>query len=112
MKTSFEKFMASNAVKPVELGEHKVELGKIDDIETSIKAFSSDIPELESKLNLIKNELRSSMDGLASLVNDIDMMDKLAKQIGDTGLQDRILRNKNLVNQKYGVVAKLFNKNK
>lgn len=87
----------------------KVELGKIDDIETAIKAYSTDLPDLESKINNIKNELRSNMDGLASLIHDIELMDKLAKQIGDTTLQDRILRNKNLINQKYGVVSKLFN---
>lgn len=87
----------------------KIELGKIDDIETAIKAYSTDLPDLESKINNIKNELRSNMDGLASLIHDIELMDKLAKQIGDTTLQDRILRNKNLINQKYGVVSKLFN---
>lgn len=41
MKTSFEKFMASNAVQSVELSTVKVDLALVDDIQRMVNALNS-----------------------------------------------------------------------
>jgi hypothetical protein len=48
MKTSFEKFMASTAVKSVELGEHKVELALVDDAKKIVMDFGVNLKEIET----------------------------------------------------------------
>ena len=47
MKTSFEKFMASSAVK-VELGQNKVELALLDDMKVTIDNAKARIKSLKS----------------------------------------------------------------
>ena len=107
MKTSFEKFMASNAVNPVELGEHKVELALIDDIRNSIKtAFAlydvqSPLISAQMQVKKAKNEytvaLAKAEDGLkkAKELGSEMMMQPFQKSIveikGGISLCDKLI---------------------
>ena len=57
MKTSFEKFMASNAVTEstnVQLGAIKVELGLMDDFKELEKVIETNYTQLGRDINLVK----------------------------------------------------------
>lgn len=74
MKTSFQKFMASSAVK-VELGEVKVDLALIDDANAQVVAVNT-------KLDKALKSART----LAMLFNEINRDSKVADKTIETAL--------------------------
>jgi len=96
MKTSFEKFMASSAVKSVELSDNKVELGQVKielamDMDTLIKTADKFIFEdmkIQSKAIALLNEAQKL---LASANNDpkplLDEYQALMAQLSKLGVE-------------------------
>jgi hypothetical protein len=96
MKTSFEKFMASNAVNKVELSEIKVELALLDDVKARIDEAKKRISDLKTSeklvLDLIANasKFQSKLEseyGFANslstvIENALSRAEKSAKELG------------------------------
>jgi hypothetical protein len=88
----------------------KIDLGKIDAIETSINDLAMQMPQLEAKLNEVQNKIKSNMDSLNNMIPEFELMDKLSKQIGDTPLMDRITKGKKMLQEKLAVCTKLYSR--
>jgi len=88
----------------------KIDLGKIDAIETSINDLAMQMPQLEAKLNEVQNKIKSNMDSLNNMIPEFELMDKLSKQIGDTPLMDRITKGKKMLAEKLAVCTKLYSR--
>ena len=86
MKTSFEKFMASSAVK-VELGEVKVELALIDDIINKRNIAAGNITKLKGKMKADAMEFDKWIN---ELVDSMDTMTKLIQQAKDLGADSSV----------------------
>lgn len=77
MKTSFHKFMASNAVSPV-----KVELGLAQDIKKSSDDLFIKVSQIQSKMILIFDELKPLVEKIrGEYGKTIDLQNK-AKELG------------------------------
>ena len=89
MKTSFEKFMASSAVKSVELSENKVELSVISDLQNLLDQVDSIQGEAEMMIedynamaNKILGMLNQASQGYAKVNTKIAEAEKYAKDLG------------------------------
>jgi hypothetical protein len=94
MKTSFEKFMASNAVQSVELGAMKVELALIDDakkgMDIVLKAYNNGVwNQLERLPNNVaeivsnaKSVLMEASKGQALAIQSARKISEMAKELG------------------------------
>jgi len=87
-----------------------IDLGKIDNIEMSIKDLGLQLPDLESKLTDIQTKLKSNMDALSGMVHEMDMMEALSKQIGDASVLDRVAKGKKMLQEKLAVCTKLYSR--
>jgi len=92
MKTSFEKFMASNAVQEVELGAMKIDLALTDEIAKGREKISKmigfvnqDITKVQQAISLvgkIKVELANTDKLADGLLDKIVMFENDAKKLG------------------------------
>jgi uncharacterized coiled-coil DUF342 family protein len=90
MKTSYEKFMASSAVQPVELGEHKVELATINDLnarvqktKAEITTFNSEVAKLQS---IAKTQSTKGTTLISALEDILDMYNELSADFKKIGI--------------------------
>ena len=114
MKTSFEKFMASSAVK-VELGEVKVELATIGDIasktaqaKTAIDNFNSEVAKLQAiaKTQSVKGSgIVSALEDLLDMYNE--MFAEFKKLGVDPASYKELKAAKDLYYSYYNVVKQL-----
>jgi hypothetical protein len=96
MKTSFEKFMASSAVQSVELGEHKIELALVDEVDKIVQNASGIAKELrvfDAELNKISGVIdkakQKSVDGTKLYDSAKSVATKFASQMENLGIDPR-----------------------
>ena len=82
MKTSFEKFMASNAVNQVELGEHKVELALLDDVTKWKNGFEKSAKQARLMVAGADNNTNETLMFLRNAIKISDQYLQKAKELG------------------------------
>lgn len=118
MKTSFEKFMASSAVKSVEpakveMSEVKVELALINDIENKSKdvvQVTKDLNDKIAELKKFKADAKLFLQGKTQ--QSVELLTKLQeanKMANDLGMQFNIDKYQSILNNYYAV-TKQFDK--
>ena len=108
MKTSFHKFMASNAVNPL-----KVELALIDDIEKKSKDVLQVTQDLNDKIEEFKKfQVDSKVFLQGKTQQSVDLLSKLQdanKLANDLGMEFNISKYQSILD-KYYAVTKQFDK--
>jgi hypothetical protein len=110
MKTSYEKFMASSAVNPIELGEHKVELGKIDDLNRELNANSKQLDNLIFKFKEVRTDISILSQSYAYLSGQYSSMKNIAMDLGDSKLTGDIVKSLNASNAAYKQLNDIYQK--
>lgn len=109
MKTSFEKFMASSAVK-VELGEVKVELGKLDDLNKELMDNNKDLDRVISDFKKLKFNMNILLESYAYISGQFSSMKNIASDLGDSKLTGDIVKSLNASNAGYKQVNDIYQK--
>jgi hypothetical protein len=113
MKTSFEKFMASNAVQSVELSTVKVDLALIDDIEKKSKDVLQVTKDLNDKIEEFKKfKVDATLFLQGRTQQSVDLLSKLQdanKMANDLGMEFNISKYQSILD-KYYAVTKQFDK--
>jgi hypothetical protein len=109
MKTSYEKFMASTAVK-VELGGVKVELGKLDNLKTELADNIKELNNIMSALAQLKARSSYLRDSYAYISGQFSSMNNIASELGDSKLTDDIVKSLNASNDGYKKINDLYQK--
>lgn len=109
MKTSYEKFMASSAVK-VELGEVKVELGKLDDLNKELMDNNKDLDRVMSDFKKLKFNMNILLESYAYISGQFSSMKNIASDLGDSKLTGDIVKSLNASNAGYKQVNDIYQK--
>jgi hypothetical protein len=86
MKTSFEKFMASSAVQSVELGEHKIDLALIDEIDKLFDGAIAKKRTLQQQALKIATELENLQPMFIQSLSLAKKASAAAKELGANDL--------------------------
>jgi len=110
MKTSFEKFMASSAVKPVELGQHRIELAKIDELNRELNGNSGKLEKIISQVKELRLQMGILRDSYAYLSGQYSSMKNIAADLGDSKLTGDIVKSLNASNAAYKQLNDIYQK--
>lgn len=87
-----------------------IKLGKIDDLETELKANRSELQALMSKFSTLQKEATSLQESYAYLAGQYSSMKNTAMEIGDTRLIDGIVKSLNESNEGYKSINSIVQK--
>jgi hypothetical protein len=88
----------------------KVQLAKIDELETELKSNKSELDTVLSKYSLLLKEATSLQESYAYLSAQYSSMKNLALEIGDSNLTNRIVKSLSDSNTGYKQINDIYQK--
>ena len=102
--------MASSAVNPVELGQHKIELAKIDELNRELNANRSKLEKITSQVKELRLQTGVLRDSYAYLSGQYSSMKNIAMDLGDSKLTGDIVKSLNASNDAYKQLNDIYQK--